>query len=173
MTNKTKQQKEWGLIAAILFITSAVNYSNAQPVASLAPMESLRTSIDQFGTDGAKDATSMDVQGLMDSPIQSPDPSVASIIGDGKIEPIATETDMNQLPSPKWYSRDSRQGHMEFVSYVLFPVDRNEISNILTTHHDEIMEVVDFQLKHMFGAFTEHPNFKNNPGIPSGDSKVD
>lgn len=149
------------LIVVILSGIFLVHYSNAQP-------ESLRTSINQFGTN-------INIQKLMDSPIQSPDPQVTEIIGDGKIQPIIT--DINPVSSSKWYGRDSRQAHMKFTSYMLYKIPGNytgSVSNILNnrTQMEKILELVHLQVKHMYGAFSTHPNFVNTPGVPSGDYKV-
>lgn len=83
---------------------------------------------------------------------------------------------LNQAPS-KWYGSDSRQARMQFNAYVLYKVPAKytgPVSQILSdpAQKEKISELIDLQLQHMYGAFTTHPGFVDNPGIPSGDYKV-
>ncbi|OGR65862.1 MAG: hypothetical protein A2X31_00750 [Elusimicrobia bacterium GWB2_63_22] len=77
----------------------------------------------------------------------------------------------------RWYGKDSRQARMQFNSYMHYRVPANytgAVAQILNNsyHKQKISELVDLQLQHMYGAFTMHPGFVDNPGIPSGDYKV-
>ena len=77
--------------------------------------------------------------------------------------------------SNKWYGSDSRQALMQFTAYVIYDVpDYYPVSQILSDPEQRkmISNLVDRQLKHMFGAFTTHPDFVFNPGIPSSDYTV-
>ncbi len=79
--------------------------------------------------------------------------------------------------SPKWYGADSRQAHMFFNAYMYYKVPSTytgPVSQILSdsAQKQKISELIDLQLQHMYGAFTTHPGFVDNPGIPSGDYKV-
>ena len=78
--------------------------------------------------------------------------------------------------NPKWYGVDSRQARMQFTAYMVYKIPASytgAASGILSNpaQAEKIRELVDFQLQHMYGAFTLHPGFENNPGIPSGDYK--
>jgi hypothetical protein len=77
----------------------------------------------------------------------------------------------------RWYGNDSRQARMRFNAYLLYKVPAaytGAVSQILADarQQERISELVDLQLQHMYGAFTTHPGFDENPGIPSGDYKV-
>jgi hypothetical protein len=77
----------------------------------------------------------------------------------------------------RWYGADSRKARMQFTAYMLYKVPAKytgPITQILNDPDQEqkISELVDLQLQHMYGAFTTHPGFVDNPGIPSGDYKV-
>ncbi|MBI4803236.1 MAG: hypothetical protein HY796_12010 [Elusimicrobia bacterium] len=103
---------------------------------------------------------------------------------DIKVEP-AVSRDMPGLPpadalqdnDSRWYGADSRQARMQFTAYLLYktpPGYTGAVPQILSNpaQRRQIRELVDLQLRHMYGAFTTHPGFVNNPGIPSGDYKV-
>nr|MDA8244310.1 hypothetical protein [Elusimicrobiota bacterium] len=77
----------------------------------------------------------------------------------------------------RWYGADSRQARMHFEAYMDYKVPAGytgAVSAILSdgAQKRKISELVDLQLQHMYGAFTTHPGFVDNPGIPSGDYKV-
>ncbi len=77
----------------------------------------------------------------------------------------------------RWYGSDSRQARMRFDSYMLYKVPPSytgPVSQILSdaSQRAKIEELLALQLQHMYGAFTMHPGFTENPGIPSGDYKV-
>lgn len=77
----------------------------------------------------------------------------------------------------KWYGADSRQARMRFTANMLYKVPSSytgSIPQILSNpaQREKIQELIDLQLQHMYGAFTTHPGFVDNPGIPSGDYKV-
>jgi len=77
----------------------------------------------------------------------------------------------------RWYGKDSRRARMQFTSYMHYKLPSNytgAASQLLSDSRQKqkISELVDLQLQHMYGAFTMHPGFENNPGIPSGDYKV-
>lgn len=77
----------------------------------------------------------------------------------------------------KWYGADSRQARMRFAASMLYQVPSSytgPIARILSNpaQREKIGELVDRQLQHMYGAFTMHPGFVDNPGIPSGDYKA-
>ncbi|MHB0995378.1 MAG: hypothetical protein ACYC2I_03300 [Elusimicrobiales bacterium] len=77
----------------------------------------------------------------------------------------------------RWFGADSRQARMQFDSYMYYKVPSSytgPVSQILNnaSQQRKIRELVDLQLQHMYGAFTMHPGFVDNPGIPSGDYKV-
>ena len=77
----------------------------------------------------------------------------------------------------KWYGADSRQARMRFTAYMWYKVPAGytgHVSQLLSNsaRRREINELVDLQLQHMYGSFTMHPGFVDNPGIPSGDYKV-
>ncbi|MCM2266318.1 MAG: hypothetical protein NDI60_00935 [Elusimicrobiales bacterium] len=77
----------------------------------------------------------------------------------------------------KWYGRDSRQARMQFTAYLHYKLPANytgAVSQLLDNpyHRQKITELADLQLQHMYGAFTMHPGFTDNPGIPSGDYKL-
>jgi len=79
--------------------------------------------------------------------------------------------------SQKWYGADSRRARMQFTAYMLYKIPSSytgPVSQILSNSYqrEQISELVDLQLQHMYGAFTMHPGFVDNPGIPSGDYKV-
>ncbi|PJA17218.1 MAG: hypothetical protein COX65_01165, partial [Elusimicrobia bacterium CG_4_10_14_0_2_um_filter_56_8] len=75
--------------------------------------------------------------------------------------------------SQKWYGADSRRARMQFTAYMLYKIPSSytgPVSQILSNSYqrEQISELVDLQLQHMYGAFTMHPGFVDNPGIPSG-----
>jgi len=76
----------------------------------------------------------------------------------------------------RWYGADSRRARMQLQTYMYYRVPDNytgPVSQILSSpQRARISELVDLQLQHMYGAFTMHPGFTDNPGIPSGDYKV-
>jgi hypothetical protein len=77
----------------------------------------------------------------------------------------------------KWYGADSRQARMHFSAYILYKVPAaytGPVTQLLSDQAQKakIRENIDLQLQHMYGAFTTHPAFENNPGIPSGDYKL-
>jgi len=77
----------------------------------------------------------------------------------------------------RWYGADSRQARMRFNSYMYYELPEDydgDVSDLLSDpyHSERIRELVDLQLQHMYGAFTTHPGFVDNPGIPSGDYKM-
>jgi hypothetical protein len=77
----------------------------------------------------------------------------------------------------KWYGADSRRARMKFASYMLYKIPgayAGPATRILEDagQFEKISELLHLQLRHMYGAFTTHPAFENNPGIPSGDYKV-
>lgn len=79
--------------------------------------------------------------------------------------------------SEKWYGADSRQARMQFTAYMYYTVPAGytgPVSQILSNpaQRQKISELIDLQLRHMYGAFTTHPGFEEAPGIPSGDYKV-
>ena len=68
----------------------------------------------------------------------------------------------------KWYGADSRQARMKFTTYMWYKVPASytgAVSQILSnsTQRGRISELVDLQLQHMYGAFTMHPGFVDNP----------
>jgi len=72
----------------------------------------------------------------------------------------------------KWYGSDSRRAKLRFSSYALYKVPetyKGPVSRLLDDPEQtgEITAVVERQLQHMYGAFTTHPYFSENPGIPS------
>jgi len=78
----------------------------------------------------------------------------------------------------RWYGSDSRQARMQFQTYLLYAIPEDYTGPVtrLLADYDQrlkIKELVDLQLQHMYGAFTMHPGFTENPGIPSGDYKVE
>lgn len=78
---------------------------------------------------------------------------------------------------PKWYGADSRRARMRFTGHLLYKAPASytgPVSQILSNpaQREKIQELVDLQLRHMYGAFTTHPGFVGNPGIPSGDYKA-
>lgn len=81
------------------------------------------------------------------------------------------------LTTSRWYGSDSRQARMRFTTYLLYEVPASytgPVSQLLSDpdQKQSISELIDLQLQHMYGAFTTHPGFVDNPGIPSGDYKV-
>lgn len=92
-------------------------------------------------------------------------------------EPLA-ETSGFPDKDGRWYGNDSRQARMRFTTYMHYKVPSSytgPVSRILSDpgQRARIRELVDLQLQHMYGAFTMHPGFTENPGIPSGDYKVE
>lgn len=78
----------------------------------------------------------------------------------------------------RWYGNDSRQARMRFNSYLLYRVPAayaGPVSQILSdsAQREKIDGLLALQLQHMYGAFTMHPGFTDNPGIPSGDYKAE
>lgn len=78
----------------------------------------------------------------------------------------------------RWYGADSRRARMRFTAYMLYKVPasyKGPVSQLLSDPELEqaVSELIDLQLQHMYGAFTTHPGFVDNPGIPSGDYKVE
>lgn len=85
--------------------------------------------------------------------------------------------DYDKSQSVRWFGSDSRRTKLQFSSYVLYRIPasyRGPVSRILedSIQLEKINEIVNLQLQHMYGAFTTHPGFENNPGIPSGDYRV-
>ncbi len=79
--------------------------------------------------------------------------------------------------SAKWYGADSRQARMQFTTYMLYkiPDDYTGPASRILSDPEQFQitsELVKLQLQHMYGAFTMHPGFTENPGIPSGDYKI-
>jgi len=77
----------------------------------------------------------------------------------------------------KWYGSDSLRARMQFTTYMLYKIPSKytgPVSRILEDQeqNEKIYELVNLQLRHMYGAFTTHPGFEDAPGIPSGDYKV-
>ncbi|KAF0125261.1 MAG: hypothetical protein FD189_1783 [Elusimicrobia bacterium] len=77
----------------------------------------------------------------------------------------------------KWYGADSRQARLRFETWMLYKVPAGytgAVSRILDDagQREKIEELVRLQLRHMYGAFTMHPGFTDNPGVPSGDYKL-
>ncbi len=77
----------------------------------------------------------------------------------------------------RWFGADSRRTYLRFNSYVLYKIPKNYSGAVSAIFNDpacfeEINEIINLQLQHMYGAFTTHPGFTENPGIPSGDYKV-
>lgn len=98
------------------------------------------------------------------------DPSVS------QVQP-GTLADAVQDMGSKWYGSDSRQARMRFTGSMLYKVPAGYtggVSQILSNaaQRQKIDELVNLQLQHMYGAFTTHPGFVDNPGIPSGEYKV-
>ncbi len=82
-----------------------------------------------------------------------------------------------QKGGDRWYGADSRQARLRFGTYMLYRVPGSytgAVSRILEDRRqrEKIEELVHLQLQHMYGAFTMHPGFTENPGIPSGDFKL-
>jgi hypothetical protein len=76
----------------------------------------------------------------------------------------------------RWYGADSRKAKMHFETYVLYALPAGQsAAGLLNSpaQKKKVREIVDLQLQHMYGAFTTHPGFVDNPGIPSGDYKVE
>ncbi|OGS59955.1 MAG: hypothetical protein A3J79_02395 [Elusimicrobia bacterium RIFOXYB2_FULL_62_6] len=102
---------------------------------------------------------------------------------DFKLDPAAVQLPEGQLAGAvadlgsKWYGADSRQARMQFTANMLYKIPAGytgAISQVLSnpSQRQKITELVNLQLQHMYGAFTTHPGFVDNPGIPSGDYKV-
>lgn len=94
------------------------------------------------------------------------------------VAPEMSELFLAAESGSKWYGADSRQARMQFTSYMYYRVPdkyTGPVSRILDNDYlrGKISELVDLQLQHMYGAFTMHPGFVDNPGIPSGDYKVE
>ncbi|MFH1619156.1 MAG: hypothetical protein ABIG11_04560 [bacterium] len=88
------------------------------------------------------------------------------------ITPDISENSSATKPPPgKWYGSDSRQAIMQFTAYLLYKnyTYTGPVSGILSDPKQRkyISRLIDWQLKHMFGVFTTHPDFVNNPGVPS------
>lgn len=93
------------------------------------------------------------------------------------ITPEPGLADALQLQAPKWYGKDSRQANMTFTTFMLYKIHGNykgPVSRILedSAQRGEILELVNRQVQHMYGAFTTHPEFADSPGIPSKDYKL-
>ncbi|MEW5950730.1 MAG: hypothetical protein GX447_04770 [Elusimicrobia bacterium] len=91
--------------------------------------------------------------------------------------PIPSSFNLQEKGSDRWFGADSRRTYLRFNSYVLYKIPsyyQGPASRILENSKcfSEINEIINLQLQHMYGAFTTHPGFENNPGIPSGDYKV-
>ena len=91
--------------------------------------------------------------------------------------PAAPDSEPSGQSSQKWYGADSRRARMQFNSYLHYEIPAGytgPASQILSNsyHYQQISELIDLQLQHMYGAFTMHPGFVDAPGIPSGDYKV-
>ncbi len=75
----------------------------------------------------------------------------------------------------RWYGADSRKAKMHFETYLLYRLPPGQSAAGLLSNPSQkrkVLETIDLQLQHMYGAFTTHPGFVDNPGIPSGDYKV-
>lgn len=107
--------------------------------------------------------------------------SAASLSGRTFVPPpaaaLATPGAGERKDGDRWYGADSRQVRLRFGTYMLYRVPKSytgAVSRILEDRgqREKIEELVRLQLQHMYGAFTMHPGFTENPGIPSGDYKL-
>ncbi len=66
-----------------------------------------------------------------------------------------------------FYGADNQSAKMKFRSFVYVELGEGVPPEDIVdpVNADLLMEVINYQLQHMFGAFTEHPKFVDNPGI--------
>jgi hypothetical protein len=91
--------------------------------------------------------------------------------------PPATPANSGRTKGLKWYGSDSRRTRLEFTSYMYYEIPSDytgPASRILEDQTQKwmIQQNLDLQVQHMYGVFTMHPDFENNPGIPSGDYRT-
>jgi len=125
---------------------------------------------DTFAVDSLKNSTPPGGAGETSIPEAPNAPQAYAGENDSPVVPPNNASEEDGI-SPKWYGADSNRARMKFTTYVLSNNYSGEsIEEILTEKITS--QIVDLQLKHMFGAFKTQPDFKNNPGIPSGTYKV-
>lgn len=68
----------------------------------------------------------------------------------------------------KFYGADSQSAEMTYESYIEIDIPQGVTSaNQLTSapQNESMLDIINYQIQHMFGAFTEHPGYRKNPGI--------
>ena len=75
----------------------------------------------------------------------------------------------------KFYGADNQSAIMLFDAEIEFNLPKNIKSKealLIPPHAAEIQELIDWQVKHLYGAFTTHDAFRKNPGILEGKGKT-
>jgi hypothetical protein len=68
----------------------------------------------------------------------------------------------------KFYGADNQSADMRYSSYIEVALPAGVTTNDAVMKDPiktEMQDIILYQIQHMFGAFTEHPGFKRNPGI--------
>jgi hypothetical protein len=68
----------------------------------------------------------------------------------------------------KFYGADNQSADMRYSSYIEVALPQGVTSNDAVMQDPvklDMQNIIVYQVQHMFGAFTEHPGFKRNPGI--------
>jgi hypothetical protein len=68
----------------------------------------------------------------------------------------------------KFYGADNQSADMRYSSYIEVALPAGVTTNDAVMKDPiktEMQGIILYQIQHMFGAFTEHPGFKRNPGI--------
>lgn len=71
----------------------------------------------------------------------------------------------------KFYGADNQSAVIRYESYieVAIPAGINSQAAVLSEPiRSEMLELINWQVQHMFGTFTEHPDYAKNPGIVHG-----
>jgi len=76
----------------------------------------------------------------------------------------------------QFYGHDNRRAELEFdgeMEVSLPPSYIQPVSELLNSYlSDRVKELINLQVQHLMGAFTEHPKFKRTPGSISGNPKI-
>ena len=73
-----------------------------------------------------------------------------------------------------FYGTDNQSATMTYESFVevALPAGATTPRDVLTgTNGRKMQGIVEYQVQHLFGVFTEHPEYVNNPGIVSTQTK--
>lgn len=71
----------------------------------------------------------------------------------------------------KFYGTDNQSSHISFESYIEIPIPdgiNSQTAILEEPTHSEMLDLINWQIEHIYGAITEHPGYKRNPGIILG-----